>query len=296
MAPVCQSAIGIRTRARCHCRGSDLESVRKHARCRRGLDENWTLMELQDGVAIVTGAASGLGRHIACALAGCGAHVMVADLDADLGEEVVRTVRERGGHASWHRVDVCSDHDVATLVEAARDRGGPQVLVNNAGGWGASDRQFPDAAPAEWSRVLDLNLRAPMLATQRCLEPMQRAGGGVVINVASSAGLGLDAYRSPEYASAKAGLIRFTTTLAALRETTGIRVNCVVPDWIGLERAHREFAQMSAQEQAEAPPLISPEDVCNEIIELARDGTRTGIISILRGGEAPQRLNATHGQ
>jgi NAD(P)-dependent dehydrogenase (short-subunit alcohol dehydrogenase family) len=78
-----------------------------------------------------------------------------------------------------------------------------------------------------------------MLATQLALEPMRGRGGGAVVNVASTAGLGLAPYESPEYGAAKAGLIRFTACLAYAREETGVRVNCVVPDWIATDRAHR---------------------------------------------------------
>ena len=96
---------------------------------------------------------------------------------------------------------------------------------------------FPDATPAQWSATLALNLRGAMLATQLALAPMRAAGGGAVVNVASSAGLGGGAAPSPEYGAAKAGLIRFTTSLADLRERMGVRVTCVVPDWILTERA-----------------------------------------------------------
>jgi NAD(P)-dependent dehydrogenase (short-subunit alcohol dehydrogenase family) len=89
-----------------------------------------------------------------------------------------------------------------------------------------------------------------MLATQLCLGPMRRACGGAVVNVASSAGLGLGVHVSPEYAAAKAGLIRFTATLAQL---DGVRVNCVVPDWILTERAQAELARMTPAERPRRP-------------------------------------------
>lgn len=74
--------------------------------------------------------------------------------------------------------------------------GGPHILVNNAGGWGTAGRRFPEASPAEWSAVLDLNLRAPMTLTQRFLAPMTDAGAGAVVNIASSAGRGNGPYAS----------------------------------------------------------------------------------------------------
>jgi NAD(P)-dependent dehydrogenase (short-subunit alcohol dehydrogenase family) len=105
-----------------------------------------------------------------------------------------------------------NDDDVRALLELADRLDGPtRLLVNNAGGGGHIPPHFPDAAPAQWGTTLDLNLRGPMLATQLVPPAMSRAGGGAVVNVASTAGLGLAPYHSPEYGAAKAGLIRFTT-------------------------------------------------------------------------------------
>ena len=105
------------------------------------------------------------------------------------------------------------------------------MLVNNAGGGGRVEPHFPDAPFEDWSATLDLNLRGPMLATQLALEPMRRAGGGAVVNVASTAGLGLAPLRPrPNTATAKAGL--HPLHRRPLAGFTGARVNCVVPDWI----------------------------------------------------------------
>jgi NAD(P)-dependent dehydrogenase (short-subunit alcohol dehydrogenase family) len=83
-------------------------------------------------------------------------------------------------------------------------RGGPHILVNNAGGGGHVGPHFPDAGPADWGATLDLKLRGRMLATQLALEPMRR-GGGAIVNIASTAGLGFAPYQSPEYGAAKPG-------------------------------------------------------------------------------------------
>lgn len=137
--------------------------------------------------------------------------------------------------------DVLSTEGVDAVLQCAEELGGPHILVNNAGGWGGAGRQFPDATFDQWRRVLALNLVAPMALTQRCVPLMMRLGGGVVVNIASSAGLGHDGYGSPEYAAAKAGLIRFTSSLANLSDSHRVRVYCVVPDWIGLPRVHTEL-------------------------------------------------------
>ncbi|RIQ16026.1 SDR family NAD(P)-dependent oxidoreductase [Jiangella rhizosphaerae] len=225
------------------------------------------------------------------ALAGRGAVVLVADVDAGRCAETVAAVEQNGGRASPLVVDVCDDGAADALVAAAGRLGPLGVLVDNAGGWGTAGRRFPDAAPGEWDRVLQLNLRAPMLLTQAVLEPLRAAGGGAVVNVASGAGLELSPYRSPEYAAAKAGLIRFTAAVAGLRETHGVRVNCLVPGWIGLQRAYAELAAMPPEQRAKTPPFVPPERVAAAVTGLAEDDDLAGRVLVLRGGREPELLD-----
>jgi NAD(P)-dependent dehydrogenase (short-subunit alcohol dehydrogenase family) len=239
------------------------------------------------GVAVVTGAAAGTGRAIALRLAAEGARVVVADVDPAGGHETVTRIEARGGRAEFVRADMTRDEDVAALIAGAGD--GLRVLVNNAGGGGHLPPHFPDATPAQWSATLALNLRGAMLATQLALAPMRTAGAGAVVNIASSAALGGGAHQSPEYAAAKAGLVRFTTSLAGLRERMGVRVNCVVPDWILTERAEAELARMSAAERAAAPVPLPMETVADAVVTFARDDGLAGRVCALRGGE-PARL------
>ena len=246
-------------------------------------------MEIAGKIALITGAGAGLGRELAIGFARAGAHVLIADLDAGAARDVAALVRAEGTRAWSVQVDLRDDDQVEALVATATSLGGPQILVNNAGGWGTGDHQFPLSPVAEWNAVLDLNLRAPMLLTQLCLEPMQRAGGGVVVNIASSGGVGHAAYGSPEYGAAKAGLIRLTACLADLPATHGVRAACVVPDWIVLDRAHERVAAMSAAERAAIAPLIPPQDVVDAVLDLVRDDTRSGSVVELWGGE-PTRL------
>jgi NAD(P)-dependent dehydrogenase (short-subunit alcohol dehydrogenase family) len=161
------------------------------------------------------------------------------------------------------------------------------VLVNNAGGWGTAN--YPEASADQWSATLDLNLRAAMLATQLALEPMKTAGGGVVVNIASTAGLGSDPYASPDYGAAKAGLIRFTTSLGDLGERMNVRVNCIVPDWIATDRAHGELERMTAAERKEAGPLVPMADVAAAVIAFVSDERMAGRVVVLRGGK-PRRF------
>jgi NAD(P)-dependent dehydrogenase (short-subunit alcohol dehydrogenase family) len=163
-------------------------------------------VEVSGSVALVTGAAAGTRRAIAEALASQGAAVVVADTDARDGRRTVERIASRGGRAHFIEVDVTRSDDVHAMAAfAERELGGLQVLVNNAGGGGHIEPHFPDAGPPEWRTTLDLNLGGAMLATQLALDPMRRSGGGLVVNIASTAGLGFGPHPSPEYAAAKAG-------------------------------------------------------------------------------------------
>jgi NAD(P)-dependent dehydrogenase (short-subunit alcohol dehydrogenase family) len=230
-------------------------------------------VEIDGAVAIVTGAAVGTGRAIALRLAAEGARVVVADVDVRGGEETV--ARIGGGRASFVRADMLAAADVEGLVASTE---GLRILVNNAGGW-LGPPHFPEATPAQWGATLDLNLRSAMLATQLALERMRRAGGGAVVNVASTAGLGAEPYGSPEYGAAKAGLIRFTT---ALREVDGVRVTCVVPDWVRTPRAEAELAAMTAEERAAAPEPIALDVLADAVVALIRDDESAGRVVVLR--------------
>jgi NAD(P)-dependent dehydrogenase (short-subunit alcohol dehydrogenase family) len=113
------------------------------------------------------------------------------------------------------------------ITRAEAEHGGLDILVNNAGGY--EEPVFPDAPLEHWSKALDLNLHSVMLGSQAAIPALERRGGGAIVNIASSAGLGLAQYEgAPEYAVAKAGVIRLTACLAPLADR-GIRVNCVCP-------------------------------------------------------------------
>ena len=143
-------------------------------------------MELRGHIAVVTAGGAGLGRHVANLIAAHGAHVVIGDLDSVAGQTVVAEIERDGGRATFVKVDVTDDEQLSQMVARATELGPIGALVNNAGGWGASGLQYPVSTPTDWSNVLDLNLRAPMLATQLCLQPMKSSGGGAVVNVASS--------------------------------------------------------------------------------------------------------------
>lgn len=233
-------------------------------------------MDLDGKVAVVTGAGGGLGWYLAEALREAGAVVIAVDVRAGRAITVA---------------DVGTEDGRGVVLAEARAAGGLHVLVNNAGGWSAGESQFPDAAPTAWRSAIELNLCAPMALTQLALTDL-RAGHGAVVNVSSSAGLETAAYESPEYAAAKAGLVRFTRAVADWQIRYGVRVNCVVPGWIELDRARGELAAMSADERAAVPTLVPPQEVAAQVLRLLRDDSLAGrVVTMLDGDHEPTLLD-----
>jgi NAD(P)-dependent dehydrogenase (short-subunit alcohol dehydrogenase family) len=236
-------------------------------------------MELRGRRAVVTGGGGGLGEVLAAALAAEGMHVLVADVDGRAARRVASAV---GGMPV--EADLSVDAGVEAIVAAAGAE--VDVLVNCAGGWHPSGRRYPDAAPAEWEAVLTLNLRSPMRLVQALHAALARSPVGAVVSISSSAGRGMGAYASPEYAAAKAGLIRFTTSLADWDERFGVRVACVVPGWIGLPRA---LAQVAAIPAAARPALIAPGQIAAAVVALVRDPASAGRVVVIDEGR-PARI------
>jgi NAD(P)-dependent dehydrogenase (short-subunit alcohol dehydrogenase family) len=241
-------------------------------------------MNLDGLTALVTGGAAGIGAGIAARLAAEGMDVVIADLDQRLGPE---TAAQIGG--SFVHADLATSAGVQTAIDTAARRPGPVgVLVNNAGG--VEGRGFPAARPADWQFTLDLNLRAVMLATQLILAPMAERGGGAIINLASSAGLGTTSHDSPQYAVAKAGVIRLTGCLAPLRDSMGVRVNCICPGLVDTPASRRSRAWMTPAELAGLPPVLTPADIAQSMMGFLADDTIAGRVMVCRGGEPDHLL------
>jgi NAD(P)-dependent dehydrogenase (short-subunit alcohol dehydrogenase family) len=242
-------------------------------------------MELHDRVALVTGGGgAGTGRAVALRLAAEGAAVVVADVDADGGRETVRRVEAAGGRAAFVRADVTAERDVAAMVVFAGEAfGGLDVLVNSAGG--PDQLRFPDAPSDRWGRTLDLNLRGPMLAIQHALPAMARRRGGAVVNIASIAGMGTLPNVQVEYAVAKAGLIRLTAVLAPLAARDGVRVNCVVPDWIATVGTAAYAASLDPAERArrhvpDPDRMTPPEEIAGAVARFVQDDSMAGRVLV----------------
>lgn len=231
--------------------------------------------------AVVTGAASGLGREIARALAAEGRGLVLVDRDAEgvhaTADEIATPPSRR---PEVHVADLASGDDVATLGRELATGGRLDALVNNAGGW-LDGPQFPEASPEAWQRALALNLLAPMALMQALWGPL--GGGGAVVNVGSAAGAGDEPYGSPEYGAAKAALRRLTTSLA---DRSDVRVMAVVPDWIALDRAIEQWAALSVAERRAAGGLVPVADVVAAVVRLIDVG-RPGEVVDLPGTWVP---------
>jgi NAD(P)-dependent dehydrogenase (short-subunit alcohol dehydrogenase family) len=252
---------------------------------------------LQDKIALVTGAGTGIGRTIALELAREGAAVVVADIDEQGGPETVTQIEANDDRAAFVATDVTSTNDVQEMIAFAEDHfGGLDILVNNAGGVtnagvGASRPYYPDADPEQWKRVLDVNLYGVMLGSQYGSQSMRKREGGAIVNISSIAGIGTQPYHVPAYGAAKAGVARLTTSLATLNDDRNIRVNCICPGWVETPQAQQELAKMTPAERAAAAPpmLIQPEDIANAVLMFIRDTTLAGRVLVWPDGE-PWRL------
>jgi 2-hydroxycyclohexanecarboxyl-CoA dehydrogenase len=188
-------------------------------------------------VAFVTGAASGIGRALALELGRWGAHVAVADLDADGAvETVAQLAGQRGprptGQSAAGRglavpVDVTDYAAVQRAFAFAEQQLGPVGVLVNAAGWDTPER-FVDSEPATWQRLIAINLMGVIHTTHVALPGMAERGYGRIVNIASDAGR-VGSSGEAVYSAAKGGIIAFTKTIARETARQGITVNCVCP-------------------------------------------------------------------
>jgi NAD(P)-dependent dehydrogenase (short-subunit alcohol dehydrogenase family) len=230
-------------------------------------------------VAVVTGAARGIGRRVAEVLSGEGYALALVDLRGLDG--VLAPLGERGATALGVTGDVAAEGDVAALAERVRDRfGRVDVLVNNAGVSLLSPAE--ETTPEQWRRVIDVNLTGPFLLCRELGRTMLAAGSGSIVNIASIAGLRGVADRAA-YNASKHGLVGLTRTLAAEWGGRGVRVNAVCPGWVKTEmdaddQASGGYTDADIVGQVPMARFAAPDDVAAAVAFLA-DPSRSGFIN-----------------
>jgi NAD(P)-dependent dehydrogenase (short-subunit alcohol dehydrogenase family) len=250
------------------------------------------LLSLEGKVAMVTGAASGIGRGISIRLAEMGASVSVLDIDAKKGEETAAEIRSQGGEALFGKCDVRSAADCRYAVETVISSWGRiDVLCNCAGI--AIRKDVVDLTEDEWDRALDITLKGIYLLSHEVVPHMIRAGGGTIINIGSGWSL-KGGPRAAAYCAAKGGAENLTRAMAIDHGRHNIRVNCVCPGDVDTPMLHSERAQLGEDEQtfmreAANRPLArvgTPEDVANAVLFLASPMSSwiTGAALVVDGG------------
>lgn len=246
---------------------------------------------MDGAVAVVTGAARGIGRAAALSLADAGARVVVADLDVAASGEVAAEVAERGGEIWAHQADVAKEDCVEALfAEVARREGRIDVLVNNAGI--AIRRPAVDLALADWEKVIAVNMTGVFLCARSAARHMIAGGrGGAVVNVASIMGLsGGGLYPNISYQTSKGAVVNMTRALAIEWAPHGIRVNAVAPTYVRTQLTAPLFEnpEMAARIEAMTPlkRLAEPRDVAAAICFLASPAAAmiTGHVLPVDGG------------
>lgn len=237
--------------------------------------------ELAGKVAVVTGGASGLGRAMVERFAAEGARVVVADIDAKLGEALAT---ELGDAAAFQPTDVTDAEAVQTLVDTTVERfGGLHVMVNNAG-VGSTMARFLHDDLTDFRRVMDIDVLGVLLGSQRAARHMKGHGGGSIVNVSSTAGLDAGA-ALVTYRAAKAAVIHASRSIALDVAQYGIRVNCLVPGQI---RTAMTTYDMDAVRELTQPLNREgrPEDVAEAALFLASDRSAqiTGVALPVDGG------------
>jgi len=243
-------------------------------------------MNLTDRVAIVTGSGRGIGRAIALKLAELGATVVVSDILAKEAEAVAGEIKAAGGKSLAVIADVSLAADVTRLVEATiKACGRIDILVNNAGI--ARDQLLVRMPEEDWDKVLAVDLKSVFLCTKAVLRPMLKARWGRIISLSSITGITGNKGQA-NYASAKAGIIGFTLTVAREVGSHGVTVNAIAPGFIETDMTG-QMKEDWRQEIKRNIPLGrfgTPRDVAGAVAFLASDeaGYITGQVLGVDGG------------
>jgi len=243
---------------------------------------------------VITGAGAGLGRGISRAFAQAGANVIVADLDAEAGQENEEYIKgQLGGRVLFVQADVSKEEDVQRLVRSTVDTfGGVDVLINNAGvSWFGS--MFEEKAVELFDRVIAINVRGPYLCSKYVAEVMRQGNkGGAIINISSTRALQSEP-NTEAYSASKGAVLSLTHALAISLSDYGIRVNSICPGWIEVRdwqktsKAQTPVLDETDHKQHPAGRVGRPDDIAEACLFLSnpqKSGFMTGQNMTIDGG------------
>lgn len=250
-------------------------------------------------VALITGAASGIGKRCAEAFVREGARVVLADREAELGEQNAEALRQQGGDVQFVAVDLAIPEQVQQMVaKAAAFYGGLQVLVSNAGigGRRLGDGPVHECSIEGWDTIMNVNLRGTFLACKYAIPLLLESPGSSIITMSSVLGLvgtqGL--YDTHAYTTSKAAIIGLTRTIATHYARQGLRANTIAPGLVNTRMADRTRATPELLEQVAfwqpLGPIGEVDDVAEAAAYLASDRAKfiTGIVLPVDGGWSAQ--------
>ena len=243
-------------------------------------------MRLEGKTAVITGAASGIGRATAETLAQAGAHVLLGDIATEAGEQAAAAIRAKGQGADFIRLDVTALDSIEAFRGAAYAKREHVDIVANVAGWGKVE-PFVKNTPDFWRKVIDLNLFGPIAVTRAFLDDMIERKSGKIVTVSSDAGR-VGSLGESVYAGAKGGAIAFTKSLAREMARFNINVNCVCPGPTdtpllqAVPEKHREaFVRVTPMGR-----LAKPSEIADAVLFFASDRADfvTGQILSVSGG------------
>jgi NAD(P)-dependent dehydrogenase (short-subunit alcohol dehydrogenase family) len=249
-------------------------------------------MKLSGKVAIVTGAASGIGRASAIAFAREGARALVADTDNAGGEETAAAIVAEGHEAVFVRVDVSKETDLAHAIDEAVARWGRiDILFNNAGV--LLVKPIEKMTEEEWDRVMSINVKSAFFAIKHVVPHMRRNGGGAILNTGSIASLA-GQVGTPVYSASKGAIALLTKSLALDLGRDQIRVNCICPGitdtpMLREHLGHGEEGEARIKTRLSRVPtgrILGPEDIARAALYLVSEDSAgvTGILHVVDGG------------
>lgn len=243
-------------------------------------------MRLENKIALITGAGSGIGRETSVLFAKEGAKVVVGDVNEQGGQETVAEIKAAGGEGFFSKLDVTNKAQVRQVVQDAKDKYGRiDILINNAGI--TQDAFLTRMTDEQWARVINVNLNGVFFCTQAVAELMMAQGSGVIVNASSIVGI-TGNIGQVNYSATKAALIGMTKTLAKELGRKGVRVNAVAPGFIRTPMT-AAVPDKILEMMKEKTPLLrlgEAKDVANAYLYLASDeaGFVNGSILSVDGG------------